>query len=264
VARSRQSAVTIGAYDGVHLGHRRVIETVRSLALAEGLRSVVVTFDRHPASVVRPQSAPKLLTDLGQKLELLKSIGVDDVEVVHFDEERSGETAEEFVDEVLVGELAAKVIVVGSDFHFGKARGGNVALLEEMGRSRGFRVIPFDLVSDDLSHEVVSSTRIRDLVSSGRLDEAASLLGRPYEVRGVLASSDSGSTPGVRVPDEVLLPPPGGFLTRVGPVRDEESGLTATLAKVDGPACIELSDPAPSLSAGEDVRVLFDAAIEGS
>src|SRR5271167_2512028 len=96
-------AVTIGAYDGVHTGHRLVIEQVRRVAQDQGLRSAVVTFDRHPASVVRPESAPHVLTDLGQKLELLASTGVDYVLVVHFDSERSQESAEDFVKEVLVG-----------------------------------------------------------------------------------------------------------------------------------------------------------------
>src|SRR3954471_23950939 len=108
------SAVTIGAYDGVHLGHRAVIATVRGLAAERGLASAVVTFDRHPASVVRPESAPRLLTDLDQKLELLEETGVDYTLVVHFDEERSKESAEDFVREVLVQCLNVKLVVVGA------------------------------------------------------------------------------------------------------------------------------------------------------
>ncbi|HKH87327.1 MAG TPA: adenylyltransferase/cytidyltransferase family protein, partial [Acidimicrobiales bacterium] len=134
-----RSVVTIGAYDGVHIGHRSVIDRVQSLAGSEGLESVVVTFDRHPASVVRPDSAPKLLTDLAQKLELLEETGVDRIFVVHFDPERAAETAEDFVEAVLVRELSAAAVVVGRDFHFGKDRGGNVALLEAMGEEYGFR-----------------------------------------------------------------------------------------------------------------------------
>src|SRR5260221_12808037 len=101
------TAVTIGAYDGVHLGHRAVIATVQLLADERGLATAVVTFDRHPASVVRPESAPRLLTDLEQKLGLLESTDVDYALVVHFDEERSRETAEDFVREVLVDCLNA-------------------------------------------------------------------------------------------------------------------------------------------------------------
>src|SRR6476469_9391785 len=132
------TAVTIGAYDGVHRGHRAVIGTVRRLAEERGLSTAVVTFDRHPASVVRPESAPRLLTDLDQKLELLADTGVDYTLVVRFDEERSKESAEDFVREVLVDCLNAKLVVVGADFHFGHQRRGNVALLEQMGGELGF------------------------------------------------------------------------------------------------------------------------------
>src|SRR3954470_19361385 len=118
------SAVTIGAYDGVHRGHRAVIATVRRLAAERGLATAVVTFDRHPATVVRPESAPKLLTDLEQKLELLAATGVDYTVIVHFDEARASEPAEEFVTDVLVGAVGAKVISVGEDFHFGNRRRG--------------------------------------------------------------------------------------------------------------------------------------------
>lgn len=264
MARSRQSAVTIGAYDGVHLGHRRVIETVRALALDRGLGSVVVTFDRHPASVVRPESAPRLLTDLEHKLELLTSLGVDAVELVHFDETRSSETAEEFVDDVLVGGLGARVVVVGRDFHFGKGRGGNVALLEEMGGPRGFSVVPFDLVDDEARHEVVSSTRIRGLVASGCLGEAASLLARPHEVRGV-ALPDDGAGQVVRVAAEMLLPPPGTYRAEVGLVGGE--ALRAATAEVGGAAggrsdeaqLVTVAGLEDALPQGRRVRLLFPA-----
>src|SRR3954463_15007873 len=140
------SAVTIGAYDGVHLGHRALIEEVKRRASTLGIPTAVVTFDRHPASVVRPDSAPKLLTDLDQKLELLAQAGVDYTLVIPFDEERSHDSAEDFVSEVLVGCLKAKLVVVGEDFHFGRDRGGNVELLERMGPDRAFEVEGLTLV----------------------------------------------------------------------------------------------------------------------
>src|SRR3954454_10092687 len=135
------TAVTIGAYDGVHLGHRAVIASVRGLAAERGLASAVVTFDRHPASVVRPESAPRLLTDLDQKLELLEETGVDYTLVVRFDEERSKESPEDFVTEVLVGCLRARAVVVGHDFHFGRGRQGNVPMLQGMGANHNFDVL---------------------------------------------------------------------------------------------------------------------------
>jgi riboflavin kinase/FMN adenylyltransferase len=213
------TAVTIGAYDGVHLGHRAVIAEVRRRAAARGLASAVVTFDRHPASVVRPESAPRLLTDLDQKLELLAATGVDYCLVITFDEARSQEPADEFVREVLAACLAARVVVVGDDFHFGHRRSGNVELLRTMGAELGFEVEGLDLVgvdgrpADDTGR--VSSTRIRHALAAGDLAEANELLGRPYEVRGVVARGDKRGrelgfpTANVSVPGDVLLPADG-------------------------------------------------------
>jgi len=189
------TAVTIGAYDGVHLGHRTVIERVRRIAAEQGRQTAVVTFDRHPASVVRPDSAPKLLTDLDQKLELLAGTGVDYTLVVHFDAVRSLEPAEEFVREVLLDCLATRAVVVGADFHFGHQRRGDVALLTEMGRAEpGFEVFGIDLVGLDgspaVSEQPVSSTRIRAALTAGDLDGANEMLGRQHEVRGSVVHGD--------------------------------------------------------------------------
>lgn len=256
------SAVTIGAYDGVHVGHRQVIERVRTIADTENLTSIVVTFDRHPAAVVRPESAPQLLTDLDQKLELLRATGVDDVVVIHFDEERSTETAEDFVTDVLVSQLSVAVVVVGQDFHFGKGRGGNVALLKAMGHEYGFRVAPFDLVTQASREagapaDVVSSTRIRGCIAAGELIEAARLLGRPHEVRGVVG--DDGS---VSVPAEILIPPPGRYVVRVAPI---QPGVELRAAEVEvGPASravgaiTVVGSALADVPQGVPVRVVFE------
>lgn len=213
------TAVTIGAYDGVHRGHQAVIGQVQSLAADRGLETAVVTFDRHPASVVRPESAPKLLTDLDQKLELLAETAVNYALVVHFDAERSQESAEDFVREVLVSCLNAKLVVVGSDFHFGNRRRGNVALLTDMGRELGFEVLGLDLVGIDGvpadEDQRVSSTGIRAALERGDLALANEALGRPYEVRGVVEHGDHRGrdwgfpTANVAVPDDILLPADG-------------------------------------------------------
>src|SRR4051812_19136702 len=176
----RGCVVTIGAYDGVHLGHRALIGRVRGTATELGAASAVVTFDRHPAMVVRPDSAPKLLTDLEQKLELLATTGVDYTLVVHFDKARSHETAEDFVTDVLVGCLRARAVVVGHDFHFGRNRQGNVAFLQEMGATHGFDVLGINLVADAAEGEAVSSTRIRKLLLAGDVAGAGALLDRPH------------------------------------------------------------------------------------
>ncbi|MCB9372069.1 MAG: bifunctional riboflavin kinase/FAD synthetase [Microthrixaceae bacterium] len=208
------SAVTIGAYDGVHRGHQHVIAEVRRVAAAQGLRSVVVTFDRHPASVVRPESAPKQLTDPDQELELLAATGVDATLVIHFDEARSKEPAEEFVREVLVGALNARTIVVGEDFHFGHQRKGNNALLAAMGGELGFTVDGIDLLQRG-PEGAVSSTAIRAALSAGDLESAHAMLGRPHEVRGVVGHGDARArdlgfrTANVAIDEDVLLPKDG-------------------------------------------------------
>lgn len=205
------AAVTIGAYDGVHLGHRHLLARLTAQAAARSLDAAVVTFDRHPATVVRPESAPLLLTDLDQKLELLAGCGIDVTLLVPFDRDRADETAEEFVGEVLVGTLAARLVVVGEDFHFGHGRKGNVALLTELGRQYGFEVEGVPLDADAAAP--VSSTRIRRLVAAGDVVGAASLLGRPHEVRGEVVHGDGRGaaelgypTANVAVPDGVALP----------------------------------------------------------
>ncbi|HEX4979055.1 MAG TPA: bifunctional riboflavin kinase/FAD synthetase [Acidimicrobiales bacterium] len=210
------TVVTIGVYDGVHLGHRALISRVRHMAAELGAASAVVTFDRHPATVVRPDSAPKLLTDLPQRLELLGSTGVDATLVIHFDAARARESAEDFVSEILVGCLRARAVVVGHDFHFGHNRGGNVAMLQEMGAELGFDVLGISLVADDTpAHEVVSSTRVRALLAAGDVAGAAALLGRPHEIRGLVHDGDKRGrdlgfpTANVAVPDEIMLPADG-------------------------------------------------------
>ena len=213
----RPCAVTIGAYDGVHIGHRLVIDRVRRVAAEQGLASAVVTFDQHPAAVVRPESAPKVLTDLAQKLELLASTNVDHVLVVHFDQERSEESAEDFVREVLVGCLSARAIIVGHDFHFGYKRRGNVPMLQDLGSELGFDVTGIRLLADEPGGEPVSSTRIRNLLAAGSVGEAAALLGRPHQVRGVVARGDARGrelgfpTANVTVPNEIALPTDGVY-----------------------------------------------------
>lgn len=215
------TAVTIGAYDGVHRGHQAVIASIRAAAAKRGLESAVVTFDRHPASVVRPESAPLVLTDLEQKLELLEATGVDHVVVVTFDEERAAESAEDFVATVLVDQVQARLVVVGEDFHFGHQRRGNVALLRELGDRHGFEVQGLSLVGLDgrpaRDHAQVSSTAIRRALAVGDLATANAMLTRAYEVRGVVEPGDKRGrelgfpTANITVAPDRLLPTDGVY-----------------------------------------------------
>ena len=217
-SKKRRSVVTIGAYDGVHRGHQAVIEQVRQQAEILDARSVVVTFDRHPASIVRPESAPLLLTDIDQKLELLASTGLDATCIVKFDEDSSREAPSDFVKRVLVDGLSAKRVIIGEDFHFGYKRGGNVALLRELGPKFDFDVTPIELISrGDGVDEPVSSTAIRRALAGGQVELATQLLGHHFEVRGVVVHGDErGRTIGfptanIEVPNQICIPADGVY-----------------------------------------------------
>ncbi len=212
------SVLTTGAFDGVHVGHQTVIREVQRRAEARGVASAVVTFDRHPALVVRPETAPKLLTRLPRKLELLEELGVDVVYVIEFDAERAATTADEFVQQVFVDRLHAQEILVGSDFNFGKGREGTVATLAEAGERHGFTVEGLDLVLHDPSAtEHVSSTAIRRALIGGEVEQAADMLGRPFEIWGEVVQGDQrGRTIGfptanVVLPDEMARPANGVY-----------------------------------------------------
>lgn len=213
-----RSVITIGAYDGVHLGHRSVIAEVMRLASISGARSAVVTFDRHPASVVRPENAPRLLTDADQRMELLAGTGVDAAVVLGFDDTQRHETPEEFVRRVIVEGLRASVVVVGEDFHFGVGRSGNVAMLRELGARFDFEVAPLPLLDrTDGVAEPVSSTAIRRALAGGDVEEAAAMLGRPFEARGPVTQGDQRGrllgfpTANVAVPAQISLPADGVY-----------------------------------------------------
>ena len=213
-----RTVVTIGAYDGVHLGHQAVIEHVRALADDLGARSVVLTFDKHPAMIVRPESAPKLLTNNDQRLELLAETGVDATVVMSFDDQQAHETPESFVERVLVDALAVRTIVVGRDFHFGRDRKGNVDLLEKVGRTNDFDVRPLELLPRaDGVDEPISSTAIRRALAGGDVTRAASMLGRHHEVRGTVVLGDQRGrllgfpTANVAVPNTACLPADGVY-----------------------------------------------------
>ncbi|MFN8052899.1 MAG: bifunctional riboflavin kinase/FAD synthetase [Acidimicrobiales bacterium] len=274
------SVVSIGFYDGVHLGHRALIDAMIDRASTDGLITTVVTFDRHPAQVLRPESAPLLLCDLDQKLELLADAGVDQAFVVHFDEERAHESAEDFVRTLLVDALGAKLVVVGEDFHFGHRRAGDVALLTEMGAELGFEVIGHHLVGTDGADArpelQVSSTAIRRALVEGRLDDANEMLGRSHEMRGPVVDGDKrGRTIGfptanVAIRSEILLPADGIYAGHL--VRRSGELLPAAIYLGTRPTFYD-DQPASLLEVhcldwdgdlyGEPVRVRFDHRLRG-
>ncbi|TFB92832.1 MULTISPECIES: bifunctional riboflavin kinase/FAD synthetase [Cryobacterium] len=177
------SAVSIGKFDGVHAGHRAVIAELKALADAEGLASVVATFDRHPLALLAPPECPQALISTEQKLNLLGETGVDAVLVLEFNEALAALPAEEFIDSVLVKGLHAKHVLVGRDFRFGARAAGDVHLLQRLGAADGFDVRLIDDVKPD-SIRRVSSTWIRELLAHGDVLAATGLLGHVPTVRG--------------------------------------------------------------------------------
>nr|WP_274387916.1 bifunctional riboflavin kinase/FAD synthetase [Salsipaludibacter albus] len=213
------SVVTIGVFDGVHRGHRALLDRVRDEARTRGMRAVAVTFDRHPMAVLDPAERPPALQTLDDKVASLEASGIDHVHVLTFDRTASREPAVGFATRVLGGPLAARHVVVGTNFRFGHGAVGDVALLERLGADLGFTVEGFDLV--DVGQEAVSSSRIRDALARGDVAWAAEALGRPHRLSGSVVRGDGrGRTIGVptanvSVVPGLALPAAGVYATRV-------------------------------------------------
>ncbi len=179
-------AVTVGNFDGLHLGHRAVLERLREVAGETDRRSLAVTFDPHPLAVVAPGSAPSLLTPLDERLGLMEEAGVASVLVMPFTSELASESATEFLASIGVG--PGSYLVLGYDFHMGRDRSSGIDALRTLGDEAGFEV---DVVEPVLfGGEPVSSSRIRALIAKGEVVEAASMLGRPYELSGAVVRGD--------------------------------------------------------------------------
>jgi riboflavin kinase/FMN adenylyltransferase len=184
-----RTVVTVGNFDGVHLGHQHVIRRAGEVAAALGLdRVVAVTFDPHPIAVLRPEHAPPTLTTMARRLELLGEAGVTEVLVVPFSREIAAWAPERFVHEVLVDGLHARAVVVGANFRFGSRAAGDVGLLERMGRDLDFDT---EGIALDGGPQVWSSTYVRNCLAAGDVEGAAEALGHPYAVRGRVARGDA-------------------------------------------------------------------------
>lgn len=179
--------VTLGNFDGVHLGHKAVLARAMDEASTLNLPVVAVTFEPHPIAVLRPDQAPELLTSLAQKLDLLATTGLYAALVLPFTREFAAQTPEEFVRTTLVDALHAKVVVVGVDTRFGVRNSGNVDTLRDLATRYGFTVVAVDDVGE---HGRWSSTQIRELTQGGDVAMAAKVLGRPHVVRGVVVHGD--------------------------------------------------------------------------
>jgi riboflavin kinase/FMN adenylyltransferase len=211
-ARWNHPVLALGNFDGVHRGHRKILERVRRVAGERGATAIVMTFDPHPPRVVRPDKAPPLLMTTAQRLEAIAASGVQGAAIVRFTHEMSRWDPEMFVRTVLVDWMRVGEVWVGANFLFGHDRAGNFSMLRALGARYGFKAEKIDPVR--YKDFVVSSTRIRRLVSEGRVDEAGALLGHPYYVDGSVVHGDhrgaSIGFPTANLCTENELPPPHG------------------------------------------------------
>jgi riboflavin kinase/FMN adenylyltransferase len=210
--------LALGNFDGVHRGHRKILERVRRSASERGVTAGVVTFDPHPPRVVRPDKAPPLLMTTAQRLEAIAEAGIQAAAIVRFTQELSRWDPETFVRNVLVDWLRVSEVWVGANFLFGHDRAGNYSLLRSLGTQYGFKAEKIDPVR--YKDFVVSSTRIRRLVTEGRVDEAGALLGHQYFIDGRVVEGDRrGRTIGFPTAnlqsENELLPPHGVYATTV-------------------------------------------------
>jgi riboflavin kinase / FMN adenylyltransferase len=201
------TVVTVGMFDGVHRGHRALLDRVAAEAAARGVPAAAVTFDRHPLAVLRPGSEPPLLTTLDRKVELLGQAGVEVVLVLAFTPELSQVGAEAFAADVLFDGLGARAVVVGENFRFGHKAAGDPDLLADLGRPRGIEVVAVGLHAH--GGQVVSSTRVRAELAAGDVAAAAASLGRPHAVEGVVVAGNRRGGPVLGMPTANLDLPAG-------------------------------------------------------
>ncbi|MEO8579292.1 MAG: bifunctional riboflavin kinase/FAD synthetase [Gemmatimonadales bacterium] len=225
------TVVTVGTFDGVHRGHRDVIERLVRRSRHLKIPSVLLTFEPHPLQIVNPAAAPLLLTTYDEKLEVLAETGIDYLAVLPFTAELAAYSAEDFVELILRRCFRLQELLIGYDHGFGRQRAGNVDVLRTLGERDGFKVEVVDPVSTPDGHSV-SSTSIRRAIAGGDLEKAAEALGRPYSVSGrVIEGSQRGRTIGFPTlnlgapPPRKLLPPEGVYAVRVQTPRGPAGGM---------------------------------------
>src|SRR6185369_1744400 len=240
----RPTVLTLGVFDGLHLGHQLIMQTVVERARELGAVPTVITFDPHPRAVLHPESAPPLLQTFDQKIEGFGVLGIEQTIVVHFTKEFSNLSAEDFIRDVVMDRLHAREVYLGKGFAFGHNRAGNIELLRRLGSELGF--VAGEVPEVRLRGQRVSSSRIRELLARGRVNLARRMLGRPYGVEGrVERGSERGHTLGFPTanlhPHNRVIPRNGVYGTGTviegqGRRIATEAGLRPTSADVTGPA----------------------------
>lgn len=214
-----EHALSIGVFDGVHGGHQALVKRMLEKAGSRGLTGGVVTFHPHPRTVIRPDQPFQYLESLEHRVELLRACGVEFVSVLQFTSEVQQVSAEDFC-RLLVEEARVRLIVVGADFRLGRGGEGTVERLAEIGQELGFEVMPVGLIDHGADSMPISSTRIREALADGQMEEVQALLGRPFSLRGPVVRGDQrGRTIGfptlnIGVSADRALPPDGVYVTR--------------------------------------------------
>jgi riboflavin kinase/FMN adenylyltransferase len=185
---ARPTVLTLGVFDGLHLGHQRIMHKVVERAKAVGVTATAITFDPHPREVLHPESAPPLLQTLDQRLANFEILGIEQAIVVRFDRAFASQSADDFLRDIIRDRLHAKEVYLGKGFAFGRARGGNIELLRKMSGELGYVADEVDEVQ--IRGQRISSSRIRELLAEGRINFARRMLGRPYGVEGVIIRGD--------------------------------------------------------------------------
>src|SRR5580704_6598441 len=210
-------AITIGNFDGVHAGHRQILRRVAALAREEGWKSAALTFDPHPAKLVAPASAPRLLTTLEERARMILGQGIDEILILPFTPEIAALDPEDFVREILVDKLKARAVLVGANFNFGKRAAGNAAMLEQLGGRFSFET---DIIEPVVWRQrVISSSQIRRAIAEGDVSTARRMLGRPYALSGVVVPGEGRGSkqtvPTLNLDTQAeVLPKNGVYVTR--------------------------------------------------
>jgi len=216
------SVVTIGNFDGVHAGHREILRRVATIASERDLVPVVLTFDPHPAQVLAPHRAPKLITTIGQRLRRMESEGVEAALLLPFSLDFARRTPEEFANDVLTNSLHAKVVIVGEDFRFGHKQAGDISTLRTLGEKLGFEVESAGAILR--RGERISSTAIRKLIEEGKVSRVCRMLGEPFALEGPVVKGHGigrkQTVPTLNLaPENELLPKTGVYVTRINQMR---------------------------------------------
>jgi riboflavin kinase / FMN adenylyltransferase len=224
------TALTVGTFDGVHRGHRQVIETLVAEAARRSLRSVIVTFEPHPLRVVRPHDAPHRLTSPAEKVEALAAYGIDRLVLLRFDEALAAMPPRRFIEELLIARFGMKCLIMGYDHGFGRGRSGDAASIQPFQQELGFETVV--VPPRELEARPVSSSRIRAALANGDVAAAAHALGRPYGLRGTVVRGDGrGAALGFPTANlqldiaDKLLPADGIYAVRVYCARRRFDGL---------------------------------------